>query len=424
MAYGAWYGHVRDEFRRPMSGVVVTVTDADTDDLVALYADRDGNKSIGNPFLTTAEGRIAFYCAPGRVNIEAAKNGQSHVWPDEIIVDDWGGDPGPGPEPGDNLLIMSLTSYEGGGPGTELLEDYARKWLGTNEYVDIVNVPNSDKIACLELNTFNSVVTFLDRETGDLSQPLGIITGQGTRRCIACSADYTAAGHDSSPYLSIFDNTTGARVYSKTAHDWFERNLDGLSFSPDGAYLAATGANRLVIYDTSDFSSMTVEDAGQTPWCVKFSSDGGKLFVGFMGLPGSCVYQRIPEGSPQWQIVASSITPDFAGDVHALDVNAHSGEVVLLYYQSGMRMSVLDQATLVHKFTGLMEAFSGSSPSLIRTTVSIAPNGVTALVNSVSISGPRRNYSITSAPPGGIFVEQSMPFSEQSTRYRTLRYLE
>lgn len=87
MANGSWYGTVSDDLTgAAIRNAQITVTDPDSGDLVALYADRDSIEPIGNPFMTRADGLIKFYCRAGRVNINAFRDGFESNFENEVIV--------------------------------------------------------------------------------------------------------------------------------------------------------------------------------------------------------------------------------------------------------------------------------------------------------------------------------------------------
>lgn len=94
MANGPWNGSVVDSVtRHAVNQARITVTDSATDELIGLFADREGTKPIGNPFLTRPDGAVRFFARAGRVDIEAFYNGKKNIFPDEIIIDDWGSGP-------------------------------------------------------------------------------------------------------------------------------------------------------------------------------------------------------------------------------------------------------------------------------------------------------------------------------------------
>jgi hypothetical protein len=89
MALGLWVGNVQDGYGRCVTtGATIEVRDP-TNELVALYRDKEGTKPLGNPYLTQEDGIIKFYCEAGRINIYARKGADEHILWNEIVLDDW-----------------------------------------------------------------------------------------------------------------------------------------------------------------------------------------------------------------------------------------------------------------------------------------------------------------------------------------------
>src|SRR5687767_15050092 len=48
--------------------------------LVAVYSDRDGNSSLGNPFLVADASVVRFYVSGGAYQIKATKDADEKIW--------------------------------------------------------------------------------------------------------------------------------------------------------------------------------------------------------------------------------------------------------------------------------------------------------------------------------------------------------
>lgn len=87
MAKFIWNGGVFEGSPLYASSIATTVTviDAETSILAAIWSDRDGLVTKGNPFTLTDVGKIEFYADQGRYNIIASNGPSSQTWNDEII---------------------------------------------------------------------------------------------------------------------------------------------------------------------------------------------------------------------------------------------------------------------------------------------------------------------------------------------------
>lgn len=87
MANGLWCGSCNDSVSRgAVNQATITVTDP-AGELLGLFKDRAGTMPIGNPFLTREDGLIKFFVRTGRININAAKGGESFDFFNEVVTD-------------------------------------------------------------------------------------------------------------------------------------------------------------------------------------------------------------------------------------------------------------------------------------------------------------------------------------------------
>lgn len=89
MVYAVWHGLAADESSnnlKVLQSPDVTVTDKSDGSTPQLYADRDGNTALGNPFTANQDGSITFYVAAGRYKVEASKDGSTVTWDNELLI--------------------------------------------------------------------------------------------------------------------------------------------------------------------------------------------------------------------------------------------------------------------------------------------------------------------------------------------------
>jgi WD40 repeat protein len=92
------------------------------------------------------------------------------------------------------------------------------------------------------------------------------------------------AGHNSSPFISMWDAQTGA----PTSFQGHTSEVYSISFSPNGRWIASGSAdNKIGIYDVHEGGSLihTMEAHTNSVWAVAFSADGSRL--------ASCADDRI-----------------------------------------------------------------------------------------------------------------------------------
>jgi hypothetical protein len=81
MALARWQATIVDESGNVVPGASVEVrSEAPGAPLVSLYADRDGETPLSNPFAADADGFAAFHVAGGAYKVRAAKAGFERVW--------------------------------------------------------------------------------------------------------------------------------------------------------------------------------------------------------------------------------------------------------------------------------------------------------------------------------------------------------
>ena len=87
MTFNVWQTSLQDQQGNAVSGATVTVTDSETGQPATLYADRDGNSTLSNPFTTGVNGLIRFYAASGFYQIDAVKDGDTASFQWENVGD-------------------------------------------------------------------------------------------------------------------------------------------------------------------------------------------------------------------------------------------------------------------------------------------------------------------------------------------------
>lgn len=88
MPYPVWTGLAAIESNGDLlvlQSPTVTVRNSSGDVVAAVYGDRDGNNSLGNPFTAGTNGEIVFYVESGRYQITATDGENTAKWNDVLI---------------------------------------------------------------------------------------------------------------------------------------------------------------------------------------------------------------------------------------------------------------------------------------------------------------------------------------------------
>ncbi len=91
MARAVWQRTIADGNGNVVPSATITVRDADTDDLAALFSVREGAGGLSNPFNADTDGFARFYVADGRYHITAEKSGSTSTWVNEVLESEAGG---------------------------------------------------------------------------------------------------------------------------------------------------------------------------------------------------------------------------------------------------------------------------------------------------------------------------------------------
>ncbi len=146
-------------------------------------------------------------------------------------------------------------------------------------------------------------ITIYDFTTGSLvkiADPATLPASSGNGVCWSPDSRYLAVAHNTTPFITIYDFTTGAPVKITNPASLPGGNSLEASWSPDGKYLAvATGVSSpfITIYDFTTGAPVKIADPGTLPtgsgFAVDWSPDSRYLAVGHGTTPFITIYDFI-----------------------------------------------------------------------------------------------------------------------------------
>lgn len=296
MANGIWYGSVNESVSgKALNNARVLVTDPDTDDLLGLFKDRDGTLPLGNPFLTREDGVIQFFVRVGRINVNVSRNGESVDFLNEIVADDWTGEPLP---PTDLCDLSEFVHFTGSSTWGETTYDVA---YGAGVWVS-TNFGHKARKSTDGGNTWDSGVTIP-----------GLINSYDR---------YTGIAYGAGNFVAVGGGSNTVAAYS----------IDGVSWT-----LATNGANlKSVVFGNGVFVAVGTDGTIKTStdghaWTTQASGAGGNLrkvdyadgvfmCCGYRTSPGfACIVNRSEDNGVTWTEVFTSGTWNDAISIAASD---------------------------------------------------------------------------------------------------------
>jgi WD40 repeat protein len=136
-----------------------------------------------------------------------------------------------------------------------------------------------------------------------ISDPATPPTGNGTEVAWSPDGRYLAVSHSTSPYVTIYDWSTGSPVKIANPATLPTGDGSGCAWSPDGRYLAVSHSTSpyVTIYDWSTGSPVKISDPATTPTGlgrgVEWSLDGRYMAVAHVTSPYVTIYDW-STGSP------------------------------------------------------------------------------------------------------------------------------
>lgn len=97
--------------------------------------------------------------------------------------------------------------------------------------------------------------------------------------CIDFTNDGTRCAISGTTSVYIFDLTTGVPVLEETLAGVIATNATTVAFNPDGSRLLIVNAGTVLVYDTSDWSTVTAPTAANA-LCGDWSPDGAHIAIG------------------------------------------------------------------------------------------------------------------------------------------------
>jgi WD40 repeat protein len=222
-------------------------------------------------------------------------------------------------------------------------------------------------------DTYLAVVTnvtpYLEiyKRSGDTFTKLTTPTAGGQIFPVKFSPDstYLAVGMNASPYLEIYKRS-GDTFTKLTTPTVGGGTINGLSWSPDGTYLACAGSttSTKVLKRSGDtFTDLGVTLSSSTSYDCVFSPDGTKIAVVGFGSPRTQIYSRSGDTFTDLGVTLTSSTAvplvvDYSPDGRSLIVGIQATPWIQAYSISSDGTTFSEKPSVFADFAGIVRAIA------------------------------------------------------------------